>query len=232
MSTHILQNTKNKNCSTCKENLPLDAFSKNSRHKDGLNYRCRSCSAAYDKNYAEINRERRMKYKAEYRKNNREKIAEYASRPEVKLRQEKWQLENLEKVKKYRIEYHRENKARIKKEREEDIRVRIQYLFTARRSRAKKINIPFTITVEYLLRMIKRQNLKCALTGIPFDMKFSDHLRRNPLGLSIDKIVPKKGYVKGNVQLVCNIVNMAKGEYNQEIFDHMCRARVEMLNGA
>ena len=34
-----------KNCRICKRDLPLDAFSKNAKHKDGLRQECRRCCA-------------------------------------------------------------------------------------------------------------------------------------------------------------------------------------------
>jgi len=40
-------------CSACRQNLPLSAFTKNRSAKDGLAYRCRSCSSLSMKRSAE-----------------------------------------------------------------------------------------------------------------------------------------------------------------------------------
>lgn len=52
-----------------------------------------------------------------------------------------------------------------------------------------------------------------------------------PFAPSIDRIESKKGYTSDNIQIVCQIVNRAKNEYSQEMFDAMCLARVRQLNG-
>jgi hypothetical protein len=40
---------------------------------------------------------------------------------------------------------------------------------------------------------------------------------------SLDKIIPKLGYVRGNVRVVCYQVNMALGEYGEEKLIEMCK---------
>lgn len=40
---------------------------------------------------------------------------------------------------------------------------------------------------------------------------------------SLDRIVSTKGYVEGNVQWVCKMVNIMKNVYDQEDFINMCK---------
>lgn len=42
---------KTKKCRVCGRELPLTAFSKNRRERDGLNNRCRECDNAYQRAY-------------------------------------------------------------------------------------------------------------------------------------------------------------------------------------
>ena len=86
------------------------------------------------------------------------------------------------------------------------------------RSRAKKKQQLINIDKDYLLILIKQQNMLCAISGMPLDIK------ANTLNsLSLDKIIPNKGYVQGNVQWLCWAVNRAKGELSTEDFINMCR---------
>ena len=220
------QNTKK--CSTCKERLPFEQFCKNARLKDGLNNRCRKCSADYDKAYQEKNKERRKLYKKNYNIENAEKIREYnQGRKHIT---DAWRAENAEYLTEYRKKWWPEYAARQKALREVDLTARFDYLMKTRRSNAREKSLEFTIDIHFLAALYMKQNGRCALTDLPFDMKFSEDYRSAAFGPSIDRIDSRKGYTPDNVQIVCFIVNMAKSEYDQTAFDQMCRARVEQLN--
>lgn len=47
---------KTKKCRVCGRELPLTAFSKNRRERDGLNRRCRECDNAYQRAYKARNK--------------------------------------------------------------------------------------------------------------------------------------------------------------------------------
>lgn len=70
----------------------------------------------------------------------------------------------------------------------------------------------FDIDACFLLALWYEQEGKCALTGL--QMTFSQAL--NPLSVSVDRIVPKRGYRKGNVRLICFAVNSLKGAGTDE----------------
>lgn len=55
-----------KQCTKCKCSLPLSAFAKNSRAKDGLQYHCRTCKLEYQRNNP-----RRVEVTAKYRNANK-----------------------------------------------------------------------------------------------------------------------------------------------------------------
>jgi len=81
-----------------------------------------------------------------------------------------------------------------------------------------KINI----TKEYLFDLWKKQEGKCALCDIP--MTF---IRGNgwqvPTNASLDKIDPSKGYIEGNVRLVCWQANSMKGQLTDEELIIFCK---------
>lgn len=77
---------------------------------------------------------------------------------------------------------------------------------------AKTKNISFEINEEIVLDILKKQNNKCALSGIDFiDENYS-----------VDKINPKGGYTKDNIQLVIFEVNRMKSDFDLDLFLDLC----------
>lgn len=83
---------ENQICNKCKNELPLDKFSKNKAFKIGYNYTCKLCQNEYakfkrlnnpdlskekDRVYRENNQEKLKEYNNNYFKNNSDKISEY-----------------------------------------------------------------------------------------------------------------------------------------------------------
>lgn len=75
------------------------------------------------------------------------------------------------------------------------------------------------IDIKYLYDLLQQQDNKCAITGKEMLPSFGD-IR----SISIDRIDSSKGYIKGNIQLVCQIMNFAKSKYPdnaiKEFFKH------------
>lgn len=85
-----------------------------------------------------------------------------------------------------------------------------QMLLSSARSRAKKKNIPFSITIKD----IDIPDV-CPILGIPLVRHFDQHggLDDSP---SIDRIVPELGYVPGNIQVVSRLANSMKSNATKE----------------
>lgn len=94
------------------------------------------------------------------------------------------------------------------------------------KNRAKTKRVPFDIGGAYLSELWDEQNGKCAVSGMEMDLIMSEKYLTNPQAPSVDRIIPSKGYVKGNVRIVCYQVNMALSEYGEEQLMKMCRAIV------
>lgn len=87
------------------------------------------------------------------------------------------------------------------------------------KARAAKKGVPFDIDTLYMLSIYTGI---CALTGLPLVME------KGSLDIaSIDRIVPEKGYTKGNVRWVSWKVNRAKGEMSDSDLISLCRAVLE-----
>ena len=93
------------------------------------------------------------------------------------------------------------------------------------RDRAKKHNIPFNLTLEYVQSLWDYQNGLCAISGIP--MTYEIQVGRTPTNLSIDKIDREKGYVEGNIQLVCMACNQIKSDLTEDEMYNFCKKIVE-----
>lgn len=78
--------------------------------------------------------------------------------------------------------------------------------------RAKKNNLPFDLTKEYLLELLHKQDSCCVYSGLEF-IPGNKHYCA-----SLDRRIPKLGYVKTNVQLVVNCVNTMKNNLSEEEF--------------
>jgi len=91
---------------------------------------------------------------------------------------------------------------------------------------AKKRNIPFDISIEYVWKLLLKQDKKCALSGLPLD--FTHGRKHHHKGTaSLDRIDSKGGYVEGNIQWVHKDVNWMKQDYSNDYFLTMCKTIVK-----
>lgn len=82
---------------------------------------------------------------------------------------------------------------------------------------AKLRGIKNTVSKEYLVDCLERQNRKCALTGD--ELWFKD-MKTNA---SIDRIDSSKGYEEGNIQWVTICANFAKQRMSNKEFLELCQ---------
>lgn len=97
--------------------------------------------------------------------------------------------------------------------------------------RCKKNKMECEITGPMVRQMWETQNGVCALTGVV--MKYvpagaGNFTMNNPFGLSVDRINPLKGYVSGNMRLVCFWANNAKYTFGDDVFYRMCRIATDL----
>lgn len=91
------------------------------------------------------------------------------------------------------------------------------------RSRARTKSIEIDVNLKDVTQMLEKQSYKCAVSGIKFTDERVGSSPRMPFAPSIDRIDPSRGYLKGNVRLVCTIVNLAIADFGDEIFLRMCK---------
>ncbi len=101
----------------------------------------------------------------------------------------------------------------------------LQSRYLAAKDRASKKSLPFNITKEYLKNLWDSQDGKCAICGIPMTFELCNG--RTPTNVSIDQINHKKGYIIGNIQLVCMAVNQMKSDLEMDDLYTFCEAILE-----
>tara|TARA_R100000951_G_scaffold116467_2_gene128437 strand:+ start:976 stop:1548 length:573 start_codon:yes stop_codon:yes gene_type:complete len=94
------------------------------------------------------------------------------------------------------------------------IKYRARTLVNGAKQRAKKKNIPFNLTYEWVEN--KLRNGACEVTNTSFYIKpYStrlEYVKVHPHSPSLDQISPSGGYTMDNVQVVCDQVNKFKGD--------------------
>jgi len=103
----------------------------------------------------------------------------------------------------YSQKYRQENKEYFQKYRQEkDYCKEKPWVRMTMRAKKRK-NLPFNITAEYVKSIWPEDN-KCPALGIEFKRGVGKSIDSSP---TLDRIDNSKGYIKGNVQIVCNLAN-------------------------
>ena len=107
--------------------------------------------------------------------------------------------------------------------------LRLKQVLTQRyhgaKERAEKQGLEFNLTLDYLLELWNEQKGICALSGL--QMTYERYNGRIGTNISIDKIDRDRGYVMGNVQLVCMACNQIKSDLSEEEMYNFCKKIVE-----
>jgi hypothetical protein len=92
------------------------------------------------------------------------------------------------------------------------------------KNRAKKRGNELSISIEYAYEILKKQNFKCAISGIDIYLPQIDNKKWTA---TLDRIDSAKGYIEGNVQWLHKDINTMKWAFSQEQFLNYCRIIVE-----
>lgn len=101
------------------------------------------------------------------------------------------------------------------------------YLMVEARSR-RDGRVSFLSPAEYL-DVVRRAGGHCEVSGLPFDLGRPRAGRRAPFAPSLDRIDCDKGYIAGNVRLVCVIANCALGDFGEAALETFARAFLARL---
>lgn len=99
----------------------------------------------------------------------------------------------------------------------------LQHRLTGLRQRHKQKKYEGTpISLEYLVALYEQQRGICAISQLPMHIT----LDQSDLSVSPDRIDVTKGYIEGNIRLVCARVNLMRGALDDHDFVWWCRAVV------
>jgi hypothetical protein len=76
----------------------------------------------------------------------------------------------------------------------------------------------YNIDIQYLLDLYENQKGLCNISGTEMTYNHGS----NSTNISIDRIDSNLGYIKGNVQLVCYVVNIMKNNFQINEFIMFC----------
>lgn len=206
----MLLNSQTKQCARCHETKEESCFGKDISRKDRLCVYCRECTNHAGRVSKKKHAVSRVAYNKSYRDANRDVYNENGRR---------YYDNNAGKL------------GRSAKKWRESYSGTFKMLHIGAKTRAKKKGIPYNIDDVFLQQMSETQGDKCLLTGIPFELSSDKGFAFRPYAPSVDRKDNARGYTPDNVQLVCVIVNKAKNEYPQSMFDEMCTARARQLTG-
>jgi hypothetical protein len=104
---------------------------------------------------------------------------------------------------------------------------RIARMLINAKSRAKKNNLPFNIDKSDI-----RIPLVCPLTGINITLEVDSKNRTaRDSTVSLDRIVPELGYVKGSVRVISYLANKIKNNASKEVLITFAKNIESYLNG-
>jgi len=84
------------------------------------------------------------------------------------------------------------------------------------RSRAKKFNVPLSITLDYVRSLVGKNTSfvsHCPVLGLSLEWSAQRQEGKNttlPNSPTLDRIVPELGYVENNVRIISHRANMLK----------------------
>jgi hypothetical protein len=128
---------------------------------------------------------------------------------------------NNEKQLNYKREYYQQNRELMRERANNYYQANVEIylknllrrtlLCSKKRDGGRRRDLGHDIDFGYLNDMYKAQDGKCAITGLAMIHKWN-----SPYSMSCDRIDSSIGYIKGNVQLVCQWVNLAKNTHSND----------------
>ena len=125
----------------------------------------------------------RTEYLKKYYQDNKEKRVASSK---------KYRQDNKEKIAESVKKYRQDNKEKL--------------IVRSAKTRANKNNVPFDIDEDYIKKIWPKHNI-CPIFKIKLEQS---NLHTGDQSPSLDRIIPKLGYVKGNVQIMSSKANRIK----------------------
>ena len=179
----------------------------------GWGGRCKACRRKWQK----ANPEKVSASVRKWRKANPEKVSasrrkwQKANPEKVSASTRKWEKANPEKVS---ASTRKWKKANPEKKSASERKNYFRRLARKKGKICKDKSLPFDLTESFLCELATRQDYKCAVTGV--EMVIGIGKGRSHYNMSLDRVIPEKGYVKDNVRFVCHIINTMKQDLSDD----------------
>lgn len=198
------------NCTKCMIEKPLSEFYKNNRSKNGVRTICADCSNSSIKE-----------------KNNTPPLEGTIICKSCKLEKPVSEYSNCKKLNNGKIGICKScERTRRDTTAKKDISVYFRRNLWGQGRKKKKLRKEDKDSVTQFVSSLYKESDKCSLTGLPMIIGKTKH-RQSPYTPSIDRIDSKNGYTIDNVRLVRFSMNMALGEWGEEIYKENAIAYLE-----
>jgi hypothetical protein len=107
-----------------------------------------------------------------------------------------------------------------------EVRRLLQERVHSARERARRLGVPFDIDTAHLIQLWDEGGGRCAISGVPFEVRRFTPGKKDPLRPSLDRIEAGGGYVRGNVRLVCLAVNFFMGDWGEGLLHRIAHGIV------
>lgn len=108
-----------------------------------------------------------------------------------------------------------------------DITYELKAMLRRARGSVKSRGLEVDLDAEYLSALWEAQNGRCAVSGLPFTREtYESAFVKTPFAPSVDRVDCSKGYIKGNVRLVCIISNFALNEWGDNVLRRLAHGVV------
>lgn len=208
-----VQQISTKYCPGCEKTKSLSLFHKNIQNASGYRSRCKECTKKYEVQRCSAAQAILQKNKEnEQMQSNDKKFC-----PGCKIFKEINEFhKNKGSIHGFQS-YCKKCSADAQIERKSQLENFLKYSYSTCKDNCKRRSksLLFEITVQDIIELYNCQNGKCKLSNL--DMTYiADGTKTcgqiNPYNISIDRIDNQKGYIEGNVQLICSIINLMRGD--------------------
>jgi hypothetical protein len=204
-------------CKKCNLEKYVSEF-RNSRNS------CKECERKISLLYHYQNKKRLAKYTQEWKQKNKDHVSkynreyhkeDYRENKEERLNSMRiYRENNKDRIKKSREKYQYKNRERLNEQRKIHRKLYpVKHMLIAARKRAKKQDIIFDLN-ECDITIPK----VCPILGIILETGEGHPNDNSP---SLDKIIPKLGYIPGNVSVISNRANMIKSDATFEEIERL-----------
>jgi hypothetical protein len=116
-----------------------------------------------------------------------------------------------------------------------NIKVILRHKLNSYKGNAKRKQVPFNLSVKYLIDLFEGQQGLCYYTGEKLTVTSGKGLGKTnfinvPNQFSLDRLIPDKGYVEGNVVWCSWLVNTMKNYLTEEQFYIICKNILKYKN--